>query len=76
MGVLQQQKLSIEESHGANDGHAQGGGEKNFVEHLFLFVYDLGLGQMVSICSSRSKSEWSKNRPPCPFNTKEKSSQS
>ena len=76
MGVLQQQKLSIEESHGANDGDAQCCGEKNFVEHLFLFVYDLDLGQMVSVCSSRYKSEWSKNRPPCPFNTKGQSSQS
>ena len=53
MGVFQQQKLSIEESHGANDGHAQGGGEKNFVEHLFLLVYALGLGQLVRICRSR-----------------------
>ena len=44
MGVLQQQKLSIEESHGAKDGHAQGGGENNFVKHLFLLVYDLVLG--------------------------------
>ena len=76
MVVLHQLKLSIEEAHRPNNGHAEGGGENNFVEHLFLLVYDLGLGQMVSICSSRSKSEWSKNRPPCPFNTKEKSSQS
>ena len=48
MGVLQQQKLSIEESHGANDGHAQGGGEKQFVEHLFLLISVPGLRQTVS----------------------------
>ena len=73
MGVLQQQKLSIEESHGAKDGHAQGGGENNFVKHLFLLVYDLVLGQMISIFSSCSKSEWSNNRPPCPLSTQGKS---
>ena len=52
MVVQQQLKLSIEESHSANDGHAQGGGEKQFVEHLFLLVSDLGLRQIVSTCSS------------------------
>ena len=51
MVVQQQLKLSIEESHSANDGHAEGGGEKQFVEHLFLLVAVLGLRQIVSICS-------------------------
>ena len=45
MVVLQQFNLSIEESHNANDGNAKGGGEEHFVEHLFLLVSDLGLGQ-------------------------------
>ena len=43
MILLQQLKLSIEESHSAYDGNAQGGGEKHFVEHLFLIVFPLGL---------------------------------
>jgi hypothetical protein len=63
MVVQQQLKLSIEESHSANDGHAQAGGEKQFVEHLFLLVPVLGLRQIVSICSSCYKTEWSENRP-------------
>ena len=63
MVVQQQLKLSIEESHSANDGHAQGGGEKQFVEHLFLLVSFLGLRQTVSTCSSCYEPEWSKNRP-------------
>ena len=50
MIVLQQLKLSIEESHNTNDGYAKGGGEKHFVEHLFLLVSDLGLGQTIMIC--------------------------
>ena len=50
MVVLQQFKLSTEESHNANDGNAKGGGEKHFVEHLFLLVSDLGLGQTIMIC--------------------------
>ena len=62
MVVQQQLKLSIEESHSANDGNAQGGGEKQFVEHLFLLVSALGLGQIVSTCSSCYKPEWSENR--------------
>ena len=33
--VLQQLKLSIEESHNTNYGYANGGSEKHFVEHLF-----------------------------------------
>ena len=49
MIVLQQLKLSIEESHNTNDGYAKGGGEKHFVEHLFLLVSDLGLGQTIMI---------------------------
>ncbi len=49
--VLQQLKLSIEESHDTNDGYAKGGGEKQFVEHLFLPVSDLGIGQAVMTCS-------------------------
>ena len=48
MVVQQQLKLSIEESHSANDGHAQGGGEKQFVEHLFILISVLGLRQTVS----------------------------
>ena len=48
--VLQQLKLSIEESHNTNYGYAKGGGEKHFVEHLFLLVSDLGLGQTIMIC--------------------------
>ena len=55
--VLQQLKLSIEESHNADDGNAKGGGEEHFVEHLFLLVSDLGLGQMVNIRSSCYKPE-------------------
>ncbi|QNJ14441.1 hypothetical protein SynA18461_01800 [Synechococcus sp. A18-46.1] len=46
--MLQKLKLSIEESHSANDGHAQGGGEKQFVEHLFLLISVSGLRQTVS----------------------------
>ena len=52
MVVQQQLKLSIEESHNANDGNAKGGGEKHFVEHLFLLVSDLGLGQTIRIYSA------------------------
>ncbi len=66
MILLQKLKLSIEESHSANDGHAQGGGEKHFVEHLFLLVSALGLRQIVSTCSSYYKPEWSENRPARP----------
>ena len=62
MVVLQQFKLSIEESHNANDGNAKGGGEKHFVEHLFLLVSDLGLGHTARICSPRNKPDWSDNR--------------
>ena len=50
MIVLKQLKLSIEESHNTNDGYAKGGGEKHFVEHLFLLVSDLGLEQTIMIC--------------------------
>ena len=64
MVVLHQLKLSIEEAHGPNNGHAEGGGENNFVEHLFLLVYDLGLGHTARFCSSWYKSAWSDNRPP------------
>ena len=67
MVVQQQLKLSIEESHSANDGHAQGGSEKQFVEHLFLLVAVLGLRQIVSTCSSCYKPEWSENRPARPI---------
>ena len=63
MVVLQQLKLSIEESHSANDGHAQGGGEEYVVEHLFLLESHIGLGQTLTFCSSCYKSEWSENRP-------------
>ena len=66
MVVLQQFKLSIEESHNANDGNAKGGGEEHFVEHLFLFVYDPGLGQIARICSPFNKLDWSDNRPARP----------
>ena len=67
MVVLHQLKLSIEEAHGPNNGHAEGGGENNFVEHLFLVVYDLGLRQIISLCSCRYKPEWSENRPARPI---------
>ncbi len=67
MVVQQQLKLSIEESHSANDGHAQGGSEKQFVEHLFLLIAVLGLRQIVSTCSYYYKSEWSENRPARPI---------
>ena len=67
MVVQQQLKLSIEESHSANDGHAQGGGEKQFVVHLFLLVSALGLRQIVSTCSSCYKPECSENRPARPI---------
>ena len=63
MVVLQQLKLSIEESHNANDGNAQGGGEEHFVEHLFLLVSDLGLGHTARICSSCYEPAWCENRP-------------
>ncbi len=63
MVVQQQLKLSIEESHSANDGHAQGGGEKQFVEHLFLLVSGPGLGHTASICSHCDKLDWSDYRP-------------
>ena len=63
MVVLQQFKLSIEESHNANDGNAKGGGEEHFVEHLFLLVSDLGLGHTARICSSCYKPAWCENRP-------------
>ena len=62
MVVLQQLNLSIEESHNANDGSAKGGGEKHFVEHLFLLFSGLVLGQMVRFCSSCHKPDWSDNR--------------
>ena len=52
MIVLQQLKLPIEESHNTNDGYTKGGGEKHFVEHIFLLVYDLGLVQTINICGS------------------------
>ena len=39
--VLQQLKLSTEESHNAGDGNAKGGCEKHFVEHLFLLSLTL-----------------------------------
>ena len=55
MDVLEELKLSIEESHGPNDGHPKRGGEKQFVEHLFLLVCDLGIGQTAKICSYFSK---------------------
>ena len=61
--VLQQLKLSIEESHGTNDGYAKGGGDKQIVEHHFLLVSYLGLGQTVTTCSLCYKYEWSENRP-------------
>ena len=64
MVVLQQFKLSIEESHNANDGNAKGGGEKHFVEHFFLLVSDPVLGQTARICSPCCKPDWSDNRPP------------
>ena len=63
MIVLQQLKLSIEESHNANDGNAKGGGEEHFVEHLFLLVSDLGLGHMARISSPCNKLDWCDNRP-------------
>ena len=66
MVVLQQFKLSIEESHNANDGNAKGGGEEHFVEHLFLLVSDLGIGHMARICSPINKLDWSDNRPARP----------
>ena len=62
MVVLQQFKLSIEESHNANDGNAECGGEEHFVEHLFLLVSDLGLGHTARFCSSFNKPDWSDNR--------------
>ena len=64
--VLQQFKLSIEESHNANDGNAKGGGEEHFVEHLFLLVSDPGLGHTARICSPCNKLDWSENRPARP----------
>ena len=66
MVVLQQFKLSIEESHNTNDGNAKGGGEEHFVEHLFLLVSDLGLGHTARICSTCNKLDWSDNRPARP----------
>ena len=63
MVFLQQFKLSIEESHNANDGNAKGCGEKHFVEHLFLLFSDLGLVDMARISSPRNKFNWRDNRP-------------
>ena len=63
MIVLQQLKLSIEESHNANDGNAQSGGEEHFVEHLFLLVSDPGLGHLARICSPCYRLDWSENWP-------------
>ena len=71
MVVQQQLKLSIEESHSANDGHAQGGGEKQFVEHLFLLVCDLGKGQTAKICSSFYKPCWGEDRLARPVGSNE-----
>ena len=62
MVVLQQFKLSIEESHSANDGNAKVGGEEHCVEHLFLLVSDPGLGQTTRICSPCNKLDWSNSR--------------
>ena len=61
MVVLQQLNLSIEESHNANDGSAKGGGEKHFVEHLFLLFSDPGLGHMARISSPCNKLDWCDN---------------
>ena len=66
MVVLQQLKLSIEESHNANNGYAKGGGEEHFVEHLFLLASDLGLGHAARFCSSYYKLDWCDNRPARP----------
>ena len=49
MIVLQQLKLSIEESHNANDGNAKGGGEEHFVEHLLLLISVPGVGHTARI---------------------------
>ena len=62
MVILEQLKLSIEESNGPNDGHSKGGGEKQFVEHHFLLVYDLGKGQTAKIYSSFYKPCWGEDR--------------
>ena len=62
MVVLQQFKLSIEESHNANDGNAKDGGEEHFVEHLFLLVSDPCLGHSARISSPCNKPDWSNNR--------------
>ena len=62
MVVLQQFKLSKEESHNANDGNAKGGDEQHFVEHLFLLVSDPGLGHTARISSPCNKRDWSDNR--------------
>ena len=51
MIILEHLKLSIEKSHGPNDGHAKGSGEKQFIEHLYLLVFELGLGKISKICS-------------------------
>ena len=47
MIVLQQLKLSIEESHNAN---AKRGDEEHYVEHLYLLLSDVGPGQKIMIC--------------------------
>ena len=64
--VLQQFKLSIEESHNANDGNAKGGGEEHFVEHFFLLVSDPFLGHTARIRSLCIKLDRSDNRPERP----------
>ena len=50
MIVLQHLKLSIEESHNANDGNTKGGGEEHFIEHLVLLASDFGIAQKIKIC--------------------------
>ena len=50
MIVLQHLKLSIEESHNANDGNTKAGGEKHFIEHLVLLASDFGIAQKIKIC--------------------------
>ena len=62
MVVQQQLKLSIEESHNANDGYAKGGGEEHFVEHLFLLNSDLGLEHTARFRSSCYRPDWSDNQ--------------
>ena len=61
-GFLKQPHLAIDQSHKSNNRKADGSGENHFVEHLFLLVSDLVLGQKLSVSNSVYKVKWGENR--------------